>query len=87
MLLLTISAASEDFPTIHGPVITELGADPVNTGLSADAAIFICSFNQSKSPEIYANTGYGFELKQSLEGEHSTDITLSRSGSKVMCNL
>ena len=47
--------------------------------------ILFVSFGQAKSSEIYANTGYGFQLQQSLDGELNTEIGLSRSGSKLIC--
>ena len=49
--------------------------------------ILFVSFSEAKASEIYSNTGYGFQLKQSLDGEFSGDIALSHSGSKLICEV
>ena len=82
---LIISTTSQDFPAIYGPVVTEVGADAAFIYSSADGNTLFVSFDGAKASEIYANTGYGFQLRQSLEGELNLDIALSQSASKLIC--
>ena len=85
LIHLIISTTSQDFPAIYGPVVTEVGADAAFIYSSADGNTLFVSFDGAKASEIYANTGYGFQLQQSLEGELNFNIALSKSGSKLIC--
>ena len=85
LLIRLVISANQSLPAIYGPVITEIGAIPVFIRTSADGMILLVNFRQEKASEVYANTGYGFQLEQSLSGELNTETALTRSGSKLIC--
>ena len=67
--------------SIHGPIVTNVGASATYIEISANSEIIVMSFYPLKDIEVYQNSGEGFNFKESLNDTSSCyDFALSTSG-------
>ena len=85
LILVNLFSFFLTLPTIHGPVIIDLGNSPSLIEVSSDARILLITFKSGVSPRVYENNKNGFSLKQTFSSCWGGDLSLSRAGRVVIC--
>ena len=84
---LFLFACASCLPSLHGPVVENIGADPFGLRMFNEGKNMAITYKGNKDAEIYQNNGAGFALKQVLVGTiNSHDISMTEDARYLYLN-